>query len=235
MKVKRYIIVILFLFNLILLFGCVNNKEHIEIPNSVEKVYEESNIENEIKFNESNTINIRGKTSTIVESNDLNNASDTNWDVSEESIIFGTWSLEKIALISEILMFPPDNEEDSSDLQDDAESYIGLELELNKSYFRLADKEILSPNYSLEYMTLKEFNEGGNFKLPDAYTFLLDEEINIEGSEKYESLSDVPLKVYEVSFDEDNLVPVKKQFVVLNQDTMFIGVWGKIILAKRIE
>lgn len=227
MNIKRYLTLMLVILCISFLFGC-SSEEVKEYTTISSDVVNDNSIEDNV-----NTGNQAEKSGIVTKENGSESVSDTS-ELREELIIYGKWSLDEIALISDMLMFPPQNEEDSSDLFDDSEMYLGLDLEVNESYLRLGDKEFLTPIFSLEYMTVKEFNDGGDFKLPDVYTFLLDENIIIDGIDEYESLSDIPLKVYKISFDEDYTIPIKSQFLVLNHDTMLIGVWGKIILAKRI-
>jgi hypothetical protein len=117
----------------------------------------------------------------------------------------------------------------------DEEDYVGLELEFTDKYLRLGEDEFPNPEYILEYMTVAEYNEGGKFKLPSTYGFIIDEGIDIANSEKYNDLSEVPLKFYQAKFKEDYFIPVGAQVVMLNNDTMLVGIWGKIILAHRVK
>jgi hypothetical protein len=117
----------------------------------------------------------------------------------------------------------------------DEEDYVGLELEFTDKYLRLGEDEFPDPEYILEYLTVTEYNDGGKYILPDIFSFIQDESINIVNREKYKSLSEVPLKFYQAKFKEDYFIPVGTQVVMLNNDTMLVGIWGKIILAYRVK
>ena len=41
--------------------------------------------------------------------------------------------------------------------------------------------------------------------------------------------------IKEVSYGEFDFIPVGAQCVILNEGTMLIGLWGKILLAHRIS
>ena len=84
-------------------------------------------------------------------------------------------------------------------------------------------------------MKVPEYNDGGKFRLPSFYEFIENEDINIVNSEKYESWSELSLKFYQVKFKDDYFIPVGTQVILLNNDTMLVGIWGKIILAHRVK
>lgn len=144
--------------------------------------------------------------------------------------IFGTWNLEKVVLKSDAY--------DGTDKEAlggiDEEDYVGLELEFTDKYLRLGKDEYLNPEYILENMKVPEYNDGGKFRLPSFYEFIENENINIVNSEKYESWSELPLKFYQVKLKDDYFIPVGTQVILLNNDTILVGIWGKIILAHRV-
>ncbi|MDL2302208.1 hypothetical protein LJC58_07630 [Lachnospiraceae bacterium OttesenSCG-928-D06] len=88
-------------------------------------------------------------------------------------------------------------------------------------------------------LTVEQYDYGGKFRLPDLYGFIVEEGIELSGMNGYEYLSDIPLQridvkfLGEVSYDEYNFIPVGTQCVLLNEDVMLIGVWGKILVAYR--
>lgn len=145
--------------------------------------------------------------------------------------IFGRWNLEKVVLKSEA--YDGTSKEALGGI--DEEDYVGLELEFTDKYLRLGEDEFPDPEYILEYLTVTEYNDGGKYILPDIFSFIQDESINIVNREKYKSLSEVPLKFYQAKFKEDYFIPVGTQVVMLNNDTILVGIWGKIILAHRVK
>jgi len=144
--------------------------------------------------------------------------------------IFGKWKLDKIALKSDAY-----DGTSSEAGEKNEEHYLGKELEYTDKYLRLGEKMFLNPKYTLEYMKISEYDDGGKFRLPDFYGYILNEKINIENKENYKDLSDVPLKFFNVTFDKDYFIQVGTQVVMLDKDTMLVGIWGKIILAHRVK
>lgn len=53
--------------------------------------------------------------------------------------------------------------------------------------------------------------------------------------DEYEYMGDVSLVYFVILFDEHHFTPVGTQCVLLNENTMLVVVWGKIILAHRVE
>ena len=107
--------------------------------------------------------------------------------------------------------------------------------------FQLGGKRYTDPKYVITNTTVKEFNEGGRFYNPNLYEFILNEKIEIFDAEKLDYLAEVPLLQVEVEFDKEvsygefDFIPVGTQCVILNERTMLIGLWGKILLAHRIS
>ena len=99
----------------------------------------------------------------------------------------------------------------------------------------MGDDVLPDPIYTLEYRTVERYNSGGKYKVPDIYDVIENEKINILNSDKYEWLSEVPLRFYQAKFEEDYFIPVGQQVVLLNNNTMLVGIWGKIILAHRVK
>ncbi|WP_372999180.1 hypothetical protein [Lutispora sp.] len=220
MIAKKYsMLIFLVSLSLLLFVGCQENEDFTNKHNSIGNEHVELD---DIEDNQNTKINTNNLTTKSPDNNE------------STPLIFGTWTLEKVVLISEILMFPSE-EDDSPDLVDNTEKYVGLELEYTDKYLRLGGEKFFNPKYNLKYMTIPEYNDGGKFKQPSLYDVISNENINITNSEKYEWLSEVPLEFYQVNFDEDYPISVGTQVVVLNDDTMLVGVWGKIILARRVE
>lgn len=152
-------------------------------------------------------------------------------EMSEYDDFFGIWTLERIVLKSKA--YDGTSKEALAGI--DEEDYIDLELEILPESFRLGENIYKKPVYHIEYKTCEEYNNGGNYILPDFYGFLNEEDIIIENADQYTETSLVPLKYLEVAFEEEYFIPVGRQCVLLNSDTMLVGIWGKIILAHKVS
>jgi hypothetical protein len=230
---KKFIIILLTSLSLLLLIRC---RANVGIEGKSDFINKEQSKDDDADYagNESEKI-----TTIITKSNDelLSNTGDKNDKMDTENKvesgieIFGRWDLEKVVLKSKA--YDGTSKEALGDI--DEVDYVGLELEFTDKYLRLGEDEFPNPEYILEYMTVAEYNEGGKYILPDIFSFIQDESINIINREKYKSLSEVPLKLYQAKFKEDYFIPVGTQVVMLNNDTMLVGIWGKIILAHRVK
>lgn len=156
----------------------------------------------------------------------------------EKYDFFGTWRIEKVALISEMYTGTTLDGVREKDLYD-SEDYLGYELEYSSNIFRLGDAKYKNPNYVITNITIESFDDGGRFRLPDIYTFIAEEGIKINNEEKY--TSETPLIYFKIEFEEEisykkyNFVPVGTQCVLLNHDIMLIGLWGKVLIAYRVK
>lgn len=149
---------------------------------------------------------------------------------------YGTWYIEKVAMISEMYTGTTLDGDDEEDLFD-SENFIGYELEYTDRYFRIGDKKYKNPEYEIKHDTVEGVQSGGNF-WPYIYLFIKDEGIKINNEEEYDSETsllwfnvDFP---YEVSYEKCDFIPVGTQCILLNEDTMIVGIWGKVLLARRI-
>lgn len=225
---KKFVLIFLVSISL-LLIGCRANID----GNSdlINKNQLENDGDNDVGNENEKTITITAKSNDEV----LGKTGDENDEVDSEEEsdieIFGIWNLEKVVLKSEA--YDGTSKEALGGI--DEEDYVGLELEFADKYLRLGEDEFLNPEYILEYMKVPEYNDGGKFRLPSFYEFIENENINIVNSEKYKSWSELPLKFYQVKFKEDYFIPVGTQVILLNNDTMLVGIWGKIILAHRVK
>ena len=236
MRAKKFwILILLASLILSLLIGCRGKNDFTDKSNSI--IEKQAEIDDSKGSESSKTISENKPTISPENNNYALNAGDKNEKLdstnNEESRleIFGVWCLEKIALKSDA--YDGTSKEALGGI--DEEDYVGLELEFTDKFLRLGKDKFLNPEYTLEYMTVTKYNDGGKFRLPDVFGFIHDENINIVNRKKYKSLSEVPLKFYQAKFKEDYFIPVGTQVVVLNNDTMLVGIWGKIILARRIK
>jgi hypothetical protein len=227
---KKLILILLASVSILLLIGC---RANVSIEDKSDFINKEQSKDDNVG-NESEkikTITTKSNDEMLIDTEDNYDEMDTENKEDSEIEIFGRWNLEKVVLKSEA--YDGTSKEALGGI--DEEDYVGLELEFTDKYLRLGEDEFPNPEYILEYMTVAEYNEGGKFKLPSTYRFIIDEGIDIANSEKYNDLSEVPLKFYQAKFKEDYFIPVGAQVVMLNNDTMLVGIWGKIILAHRVK
>lgn len=110
----------------------------------------------------------------------------------EECELYGTWYIDRVALISDMYTGTTLDGDFEENLFDPAE-YIGYELQYSEEFFCLGDAEYCDPLYELQYQSVEEYDNGGKF----------------------------------------DFIPVGTQCILLNKDTMLLGIWGKILLAYR--
>lgn len=153
-----------------------------------------------------------------------------------ECPFFGTWRIEKVAVISEMYTGTTLDGDLEEDLYD-SENFLGYELEYAPQYFRIGEKRYENPEYVVSYETVHSFDYGGKF-WPHIYTFIEEEEIEINNMEDY--TSETMLLQFDVdfagvvSYEQYSFIPVGTQCVLLNDDTMIVGKWGKTLLARRV-
>ncbi len=231
MAKKNFVLILLTSLSLLLLIGCRVN-ESIEDKNGF--INNEQSKEDDVPGSESKkvaSITNKSKDELLSNTGDKNNLTDSESKDKSDIEIYGIWNLEKVVLKSEA--YDGTSKEALGGI--DEEDYVGLELEFTDKYLRLGEDKFPNPKYTLEYMTVTEYNDGGKYILPDVFSFIQDENIIIVNREKYKSLSEVPLKFYQAKFKKDYFIPVGTQVVMLNNDTMLVGIWGKIILAHRVK
>lgn len=149
---------------------------------------------------------------------------------------YGTWYIEKVATVSKMYTGTT-LDGDLEGYLYDTEDFLGHELEYTERYFRLGDMKYKNPEYEIKHDTVEGVQSGGNFR-PDIYTLIAEEGIKINNEEEYDSETsllwfnvDFP---YEVSYEKYDFIPVGTQCILLNEDTMIVGIWGKVLLARRI-
>ncbi len=164
----------------------------------------------------------------------MKEAEEINGEESNESklTIYGTWYLDEIVLQSEEY----DNvSPDKMTWYGKEEEFIGMEIVYTESSMRLGDEVFPCPKYSKSSVSFKEYKSGGDFRQPHPYEVIEVEGLNVSNREKYDDLSDVQLVEYIVDFEENYSIPYGTYVVVLNEDTLFLGGWGKVILARRVK
>ena len=150
---------------------------------------------------------------------------------------FGTWYIEKVAVISEMYTGTTKDGVAEEDLYD-SENFLGYELEYAPQYFRIGEEMYENPEYVVSYETVHDFNVGGKF-WPDLYRFIREEEIKINNMDDY--TSETLLMQFDVNFTgqvfygQYNFIPIGTQCVLLNDDIMIVEMWGKTLLAYRVE
>lgn len=177
-----------------------------------------------------------------VEDNQNDNLAETtitNNLFSQESL-YGTWRIDRAVLWSEMYTgttLDGDLEENLYDPED----FMGYELEYSEDLFRLGTEEYIEPIYSVEKETIDDVNSGGGFKTTNIYKLIREEEIKVCNEEMSEKLSKVEVPVFQVDFAYEatyegySFVPMGTQVVLLNEDTMLVGLWGEIMIAHKID
>ena len=101
----------------------------------------------------------------------------------EECPFFGTWRIEKVAVISEMYTGTTLDGVSEEDLYD-SEDFLGYGLEYTPQYFQIGDEKYKVSEYVVSYETVDDFNNGEKF-WPYLYTFIEKEEIKINNMEDY--------------------------------------------------
>lgn len=88
---------------------------------------------------------------------------------------FGTWYIEKVAVISEMYTGTTKDGVAEEDLYD-SEDFVGYELEYTADYFRIGENTYTDPEYGLFFEDIFTVNDGGRF-LPHVCDFMEEEGI----------------------------------------------------------
>lgn len=153
--------------------------------------------------------------------------------------VLGEWQIDRVVLESNMYTgtsLDGDFEENIFDPED----FVGYTLRYSEESFSLGDVEYANPGYLVSETTVGEYNEGGGFRNPDLFTLIAEEGIEVEGAANIPNLSQAKLTRVDITFDHEtnysdySFIPVGTQVVLLDYNTMLIGVWGKILLAHRI-
>lgn len=154
-----------------------------------------------------------------------------------ECPFFGTWRIEKVAVISDMYTGTTLDGVLEEDLYD-SENFLGYELEYAPQYFRIGEERYENPEYVVSYETVHSFDYGGKF-WPHIDTFIEEEKIEINNMEDYTSKT--MLLMFDVDFSEQvsyrqySFIPIGTQCVLLNDDTMIVERWGKTLLAHKVK
>lgn len=81
---------------------------------------------------------------------------------SAELPFFGTWYIEKVAVISEMYTGTTKDGVAEEDLYD-SEDFVGYELEYTADYFRIGENTYTDPEYGLFFEDIFTVNDGGRF------------------------------------------------------------------------
>ena len=156
---------------------------------------------------------------------------DSQENIESKLSIFGTWHLDKIVMTSE--MYYDFDSSGYRDLIGKEEEYIGKTIEFSKDSIKIGGIIIKNPIYTIEETNLGKYERGGKFHMPTPFEVIESEKIYVSDSENYEYLGDLPIKVISVQYNE--YILYGNYCVILNDNKMFIGGWGKIMLATRIK
>lgn len=171
--------------------------------------------------------------------NQLGEVTETTIAITDESqSIYGLWQIADVAVISEMYTGTTLDGWAPEDLYD-PEAFIGYELEYGTDFFRLGDEIYKNPEYVVTTSTIDEFNEGGRFWNPDLYTFIEEENIVFDNADMY--IAEIPIAQYKLKFKEEvgygqyDFIPMGTQCVQLNENTLLVGLWGKVMVAYRVD
>ena len=128
---------------------------------------------------------------------------------------FGTWYIEKVAVISEMYTGTTKDGVAEEDLYD-------------------------SEDYGLFFEDIFTVNDGGRF-LPHVCDFMEEEGIDWHDDKYYGQRDGMELHLrVHIDFEETvfyetyDFIPVGTLFTLLNEDTMLVEFWGKTLLARRV-
>lgn len=207
-RITKYKGLALLVLNILMILGCANV----------------NNSNNEISL------------SNIIASEQENKISE---EVKEEYGFWGVWKIDEVALTSEMYTGTIKDGELQENLYD-PEDYVGKEVEYLSDSFRLGNHIYNSPKYIIKYVSVEEFQNGGDFRLPDLYGLIEEKHIKVDMLDKYDNLSETLLLRFDILFADDvqydiyPFIPIGTQCVILNNDTMLIGIWGKVLLAHKV-
>ena len=156
-----------------------------------------------------------------------------------ECPFFGTWRIEKVAVISDMYTGTTLDGVLEEDLYD-SEDFVGYELEYTADYFRIGENTYTDPEYGMFFEDIFTVNDGGRF-WPHVCDFMEEEGIDWHDDKYYGQRDgmELHLLVY-IDFEETvfyetyDFIPVGTLFTLLNEDTMLVEFWGKTLLARRV-
>lgn len=169
--------------------------------------------------------------------------------LSLETDIYGTWHIDK--MVMERYIETPDEEyprlwycDIREQYEYEPEGYIGLELEYTEDFLRIGDQAYQNPRYTFDIATIEELNGYDSWE-PTFYQYIEEEGIILKG-EKDGDISrcklpwvlvyvDYGQKYIDKNGEEYPFPPIGDECVLLNDDTMLLGTWGKILMATRID
>jgi len=152
-------------------------------------------------------------------------------DSVEKLMFFGEWYLEETVLKSENFDSVSPEAYDNFDY----EAYLGSVLEYQHDYIRVLGNYYEGPKYELHITNTSDYSSGGVFKSPSLAGLIISDEIYVLESEKYQWLGEVPIQQYIVTLKEGVFNPLVSGVLVLNEETILVGLGGVIIKANRIK
>ena len=174
-------------------------------------------------------------------------------------MFFGTWILSEVVL--KTAGYSDDITKNQEVIPFEVEDYIGQEIEFTPLYVRIDDEKCLDPQYTIKVITSDEYQALGAFHrttendlfagkpyFPSATQFFLQfKENEIDESFEYITINYDYFDYRHMSLDEilieidkdPNLEhyfnPLGRGFLLLDDDIMLVGTWGKIILAYKVN
>lgn len=120
--------------------------------------------------------------------------------IEDAKILNGEWQIDRAVLESNMYTGTSLDGDFENNIFD-PEDYVGYTLRYSEESFSLGDVEYANPCYLVSEITVGEYNEGGDFRNPDLFTLIAEEEIEVERNANAPNLSQARLRRVDVAFD----------------------------------
>ncbi len=154
--------------------------------------------------------------------------------------LYGTWKIDSAVLISDIYTGTTKDGVLAEDLYN-PDDYKGFELEYAETYFRLGEETYKNPLYSVEVRSIEDIGYyDGHFRNPTLEGFIMEQQIKVYNETDCPWLALVELPTFRVEFDDKvsyeqyDFIPMGRVVTLLNDDTMLVGDWGRVVIAYRV-
>ena len=170
-------------------------------------------------------ISVNSNDETKSDSIELKQSTANNTDT-KSAVLYGVWSLDKVVMKSGLV-------------ETGLEKYLGLKIMYSPQYINFGLEKYYNPQYKYITELVPEFNGKYDYRAPNFYYFIKEEGIQIDGINNYDEdkfWAGLPIQCFEVeSIDHEKSIPVGMNGMILNEDTLLLGIWGEGILAHRVN
>lgn len=170
-------------------------------------------------------ISVNSNEGTKSESIELKQSTANNTN-NKTAVLYGVWSLDKVVMKSGLV-------------ETGLETYLGLKIMYSPQYINFGLEKYYNPQYKYITELVPEFNGKYDYRAPNFYYFIKEEGIQIDGINNYDEdkfWAGLPIQCFEVeSIDHEISIPVGMNGMILNEDTLLLGIWGEGILAHRVD